>query len=51
MGFIALIIMIVAYMTIGLTNTLLVAASGALAYHAFKLYKGSAPVGGYGMVG
>jgi uncharacterized membrane protein len=42
---ISLIIMIVAYMTIGLWNTVLTASAGALAYYAYNCYAGDPTTG------
>ena len=52
MGAFALIVMIVSFMSLGAVNTLLVAGSGAAAYHLYKHYVGNGAVGGYdAMVG
>lgn len=52
MGAFALIVMIVSFMTLGAVNTLVVAGSGAAAYHLYCNYAGKPSVGGYdAMVG
>lgn len=52
MGAFTLIVMIVSFMTLGTINTLVVAGSGAAAYHLYCHYFGKPSVGGYdAMVG